>query len=58
MNCGWVSRVFEQTAEEAAAVKLNAVIENILRVGSPIEYLLDLHAAGQRLPNGAGKHLL
>ena len=46
MSCAWVSRVFEQTAEEAAAVRLNAVIENILRVGSPIEYLLDLHAAG------------
>ena len=40
------SRVMEQTAEEAAAVVLNAVVENILRVGSPIEYLLDLHAAG------------
>ena len=40
------SRVMEQTAEEAAAVMLNAVVENILRVGSPIEYLLDLHAAG------------
>ena len=40
------SRVVEQAAEEAAAVILNAVVENILRVGSPIEYLLDLHAAG------------
>ena len=40
------SKVMEQTAEEAAAVVLNAVVENILRVGSPIEYLLDLHAAG------------
>ena len=40
------SKVVEQTAEEAAAVVLNAVVENILRVGSPIEYLLDLHAAG------------
>ena len=40
------SIVVEQTAEEAAAVVLNAVVENILRVGSPIEYLLDLHAAG------------
>ena len=40
------SRVVEQTAEEAMAVVLNAVVENILRVGSPIEYLLDLHAAG------------
>ena len=40
------SRVVEQTAEEVAAVVLNAVVENILRVGSPIEYLLDLHAAG------------
>ena len=39
-------RVVEQTAEEAAAVVLNAVLENILGVGSPIEYLLDLHAAG------------
>ena len=39
-------RVVEQTAEEAAAVVLNTVVENILRVGSPIEYLLDLHAAG------------
>ena len=40
------SRVVEQTAEEAVAVVLNAVVENILRVGSPFEYLLDLHAAG------------
>ena len=40
------SRVVEQTAEEAAALVLNAVVENILRVGSPIENLLDLHAAG------------
>ena len=40
------SKVVEQTAEEAAAVVLNTVVENILRVGSPIEYLLDLHAAG------------
>ena len=40
------NKVVEQTAEEAAAVVLNAVVENILRVGSPIEYLLDLHAAG------------
>ena len=40
------SKVVEQTAEEAAAVVLNAVVENILCVGSPIEYLLDLHAAG------------
>ena len=40
------SRVVEQTTEEVAAVVLNAVVENILRVGSPIEYLLDLHAAG------------
>ena len=40
------NRVVEQTAEEAAAVVLNAVVENILLVGSPIEYLLDLHAAG------------
>ena len=40
------SRVMEQTKEEAAAVALNAVVENILPVGSPIEYLLDLHAAG------------
>ena len=40
------SRVVEQTTEEAAAVILNAVVESILRVGSPIEYLLDLHAAG------------
>ena len=40
------SKVVEQAAEEAAAVVLNAVVENILRVGSPIEYLLDLHAAG------------
>ena len=40
------STVIEQTAEEAAAVVLNAVVENILRVCSPIEYLLDLHAAG------------
>ena len=52
------SRVIEQTAEETAAVLLNTVVENILRVGSPIEYLLDLRAAGQGLPNGAGKHLL
>ena len=40
------SRVMEQTTEEAAAVVLHAVVENILHVGSPIEYLLDLHAAG------------
>ena len=40
------SRVMEQTAEEAVAVVLNAEVENILLVGSPIEYLLDLHAAG------------
>ena len=40
------SKVVEQTAEEAVAVVLNAVVENILHVGSPIEYLLDLHAAG------------
>ena len=40
------SKVVEQTAEEAAAVVLSTVVENILRVGSPIEYLLDLHAAG------------
>ena len=39
-------RVLEQTAEDAAAVVLNAVVENILRVGSPIEYLLDFHSAG------------
>ena len=52
------SKVVEQTAEEAAAVMLNVVVENILRVGSPIEYLLDLHAARQGLPDGAGKHLL
>ena len=52
------SRVVEQTEEEAAAVVLNAVVENILRVGSPIEYLLYLHAAGYGLPDGVGKHLL
>ena len=40
------SKVVEQTAEEAAAVVLNAVVENSLCVGSPIEYLLDLLAAG------------
>ena len=40
------SKVIEQTAEEAAAVVLNVVVENILHFGSPIEYLLDLHAAG------------
>ena len=40
------SNIVEQTAEEAVAVVFNAVVENILRVGSPIEYLLDLHAAG------------
>ena len=40
------SMVMEQTAEAAAAVVLNAMVENILCVGSPIEYLLDLHAAG------------
>ena len=40
------SRVVKQTAEEAVAVVLNAVVENILRIGSPIEYLLDLHAGG------------
>ena len=40
------SRAVEQTAEEAVAVVLNAMVENILRVGSPIEYLLDLHSAG------------
>ena len=39
-------RVVEQTVEEAVAVVLNAVVENILRAGSPIEYLLDLHAVG------------
>ena len=39
-------RVMEQTAEETVAVVLNAAVEDILRVGSPIEYLLDLHAAG------------
>ena len=52
------SRVVEHTAEKAAAVVLNAVVENNLCVGSPIEYLLDLHAAGYGLPDGAGKHLL
>ena len=41
-----VSKVVVQTAEEAVAMTLNAVVENTLRVGSPIEYLLDLHAAG------------
>ena len=50
--------VVEESEEETAAVTLNAVIESILRVGSPIEYLLDLHATGQGLPDGAGKHLL
>ena len=40
------SRVVEQTAEGAAAVVLNAVVENILHFGSPIGYLLDLHPAG------------
>ena len=40
------SKVMEQTAEEAAAVVLNAVVENILHVGLPIEYLLNLHVAG------------
>ena len=40
------SKVVEQPAEQAAAVVLNTVIENILHVGSPFEYLLDLHAAG------------
>ena len=40
------SSVIEQTTEEAAGVVFNAVVESILRVGSPFEYLLDLHAEG------------
>ena len=40
------SRVVEQTAEEYSAITLTAVVEDILHIGLPIEYLLNLHTAG------------
>ena len=37
---------------------LQQVVDSILAVGSPLEYILALHAKGQGLPNGVDKYLL
>ena len=49
--------VVQQDVANATA-ELDRAIDSVLTVGSPIEYILNLHSAGQGLPDGAAKHLL
>ena len=43
---------------ELADSMLSGVIDEVLRVGSPVEFILTLHSKALGLPDGAAKHLL
>ena len=52
------NRVVVQHDVADVTAELDDAIDNVLAVGSPLEYVMNLHSTGQGLPDGAAKHLL
>ena len=50
--------VIVRQAVADVAAELDDAIDSVLAVGSPLEYVMNLHSTGQGLPDGAAKHLL
>ena len=56
-NC-FVNIVVPKQCADELDRKLADINASITTVGSPLEYVLNLHTVGQGLPEGAAKHLL
>ena len=56
-NC-FANIVVPKQCSDELDCKLADINATITTVGSPLEYILNLHTVGQGLPEGAAKHFL